>query len=80
MNSLKKQHLLGRDFGLLGHSLSQPGHGARKRHRHPDSHTVRALSLVHHCHVQRPATRKDEINRMFYKCGRTDVSKIDGIS
>ena len=55
---LIKQHLLSRDFGLRGHSLSQPGHGAGERHSHPDSHTVGALSLVHHCHIQRAATQK----------------------
>jgi len=53
------QHLFGGDFGLLGHSLSQPGHGARERHGHPDSHTVGALALVHHCHIQRPAKQRD---------------------
>lgn len=51
-----RQHLLRGDFGLLCHSLSQPGHGARERHRHPDSHAVGALALVYHCHIQRPAT------------------------
>lgn len=56
-----RPHLLGRYFGLLGHSLSQPGHGAREGHRHPDSHTVGALSLIHHCHIQGPAQQNDWI-------------------
>lgn len=74
-----RKHLLARDFGLLCHSLSQPGHCARQRHRHPDSHAVGALSLVHHCHVQRPATqRRTQINGLFHEHGCTDGSKTDG--
>lgn len=74
-----RKHLLGRDFGLLCHSLSQPGHCARQRHRHPDSHAVGALSLVHHCHVQRPATqRRTQINWLFHEHSCTDGSKTDG--
>lgn len=47
-------HLLSGDFGLLGHSLSQPGHGAGEGHCHADPHTVGALPLVHHGHIQGP--------------------------
>lgn len=56
---ISQRHLLGRDFGLLCHSFSQPGHGARQRNCHPNSHTVGTLSLIHHCHIQWPATQKD---------------------
>lgn len=53
--TILRSNLLCRDFGLLCHSLSQPGHGARQRYCHPNSHTAGTLPLIHHRHVQRPA-------------------------
>lgn len=63
-----RNHLLSRDFGLLCHGLSKPGHCARQRHCHPNPHAVGALSLVHHRHVQWPAnTQGTHINWLFPK-------------
>lgn len=68
-----RNDLLSRDFGLLCHCLSEPGHRARQRYCHPDPHAVGALSLVHHCHVQRPANTQGTHNYWLFpkhKCTR----------